>query len=85
MSKADYDTFVATGKVPATSETFISPTKAFSEGYVRNNLRPYKEMTKRLDCNFTKSQGNTSFPRKRESREHTRHRYALTGFPLSRE
>jgi hypothetical protein len=33
MSKADYETFVKTGKVPATSETFISPTQSFSEGY----------------------------------------------------
>lgn len=33
MSKADYKTFVKTGKVPATSETFISPTQSFSEGY----------------------------------------------------
>jgi len=33
MSKADYDTLVQTGKMPATSETFISPTQSFSEGY----------------------------------------------------
>lgn len=33
MSKADYDTFVKTGKMPATSETFLSPTQSFSEGY----------------------------------------------------
>jgi hypothetical protein len=44
MSKADYDTFVKTGKVPATSETFTSPTKAFSQGYdgvlVEFNVKP---------------------------------------------
>ncbi|MFY0602136.1 MAG: hypothetical protein JXR03_20845, partial [Cyclobacteriaceae bacterium] len=44
MSKADYDQFVKTGKVPATGETFISPTAAFSEGYegvlVEFTLRP---------------------------------------------
>ncbi|WP_173138072.1 RHS repeat-associated core domain-containing protein [Paenibacillus tritici] len=33
MSKADYNTLVQTGKMPATSETFISPTRSFSEGY----------------------------------------------------
>jgi hypothetical protein len=33
MSKTDYGTFLKTGKIPATKETFISPTQAFSEGY----------------------------------------------------
>ncbi len=33
MSQADYDALVRTGKIPATSETFISPTQAFSESY----------------------------------------------------
>jgi hypothetical protein len=33
MSKADYETYLRTGRVPATSETFISPTQAFSEGF----------------------------------------------------
>nr|WP_319396639.1 hypothetical protein [uncultured Desulfobacter sp.] len=44
MSKADYDTFMKTRKVSATSETFTSPTKAFSEGYdgvlVEFNVKP---------------------------------------------
>ena len=44
MSRADFDAFVKTGKVPATSETFISPTKTFSEGYrgvvVEFNVKP---------------------------------------------
>lgn len=33
MSTGDFATFAKTGKIPATSETFISPTKAFSEAY----------------------------------------------------
>lgn len=33
MSKADYETFIKTGKVPATKETFISSTQSFSEAY----------------------------------------------------
>jgi hypothetical protein len=33
MSQADYQTFVKTGKIPATGETFISPSQAFSSGY----------------------------------------------------
>lgn len=33
MSKVDYETFIKTGKIPATGETFISPTKAYSAQY----------------------------------------------------
>ncbi|OEK08058.1 hypothetical protein A8C32_16520 [Flavivirga aquatica] len=33
MSAKDFSVFAKTGKVPATSETFISPTRAFSEAY----------------------------------------------------
>ncbi|WP_312429677.1 hypothetical protein [Lacrimispora sp.] len=33
MSKADYETLLSTGKIPATGETFISPTQSFSQGY----------------------------------------------------
>jgi hypothetical protein len=33
MSRADYETLVRTGRIPATSETFISPTRSFSEAY----------------------------------------------------
>jgi hypothetical protein len=33
MSQSDYDQLSATGKLPPTSETFTSPTQAFSEGY----------------------------------------------------
>jgi RHS repeat-associated protein len=33
MSKEDYEELLKTGKVPATSETFISPTQGFSESY----------------------------------------------------
>jgi hypothetical protein len=33
ISKADYDALVATKKLNATSETFTSPTQAFSEAY----------------------------------------------------
>lgn len=33
MSKTDYQTLKKTGDLPATSETFISPTKAFSSNY----------------------------------------------------
>ncbi len=44
MSQDDYKTLLATGKVPATSETFISPTKVFSEDYkgvlVEFKMRP---------------------------------------------
>ena len=44
MSEADYQQLVATGKLPATSETFISPTQSFSEDYtgalVKFNMEP---------------------------------------------
>jgi RHS repeat-associated protein len=44
MSKADYQTFLCTGRVPATTETFISPTRAFSSNYsgvlVRFQVKP---------------------------------------------
>lgn len=44
MSAEHYAQLQATGRVPATSETFISPTQAFSESYsvtlVRLTLRP---------------------------------------------
>ena len=33
MSKSDFEDFLKTGRLPATSETFISPTRKFSEGY----------------------------------------------------
>jgi hypothetical protein len=33
MSKADYETFLKTGNIPATGETFISPTKDFAANY----------------------------------------------------
>jgi RHS repeat-associated protein len=33
MSPAHYDQLLATGKLPATAETFISPTKAFAANY----------------------------------------------------
>ncbi|QEG16143.1 hypothetical protein GmarT_20040 [Gimesia maris] len=33
LSKEHYDEFLQTGKIPATSETFTSPTKSFSEAY----------------------------------------------------
>ncbi len=33
MSRADYEEFLRTGKIPATSETFISPTQAYSEKF----------------------------------------------------
>ncbi|WP_374581707.1 hypothetical protein [Pseudoduganella sp.] len=33
MSAAHYQELVATGRLPATAETFISPTRAFSENY----------------------------------------------------
>ncbi|TCZ64238.1 hypothetical protein E0486_18240 [Flaviaesturariibacter aridisoli] len=33
MSVEDFSVFQSTGKIPATGETFISPTRAFSEGY----------------------------------------------------
>jgi RHS repeat-associated protein len=33
MSQAHYDQLLATGKLPATAETFISPTKAFAANY----------------------------------------------------
>jgi hypothetical protein len=33
MSQAHYDQLLATGKLPATSETFISPSKAFAANY----------------------------------------------------
>ena len=44
MSSQDYTTMVQTGKVPATSETFISPTAAYSSKYegvlVQINTKP---------------------------------------------
>ncbi|MCU6433692.1 Ig-like domain-containing protein [Undibacterium sp. Jales W-56] len=44
MSKEHYEQLVATGKVPATAETFISPTKQFSQAYdgvlVQFNMKP---------------------------------------------
>jgi hypothetical protein len=33
MSQANYDTLAATGKVPATSETFISPSPEYAQQY----------------------------------------------------
>lgn len=33
MSVDDYNEFLRTGRMPATTETFISPTQAFSENY----------------------------------------------------
>jgi hypothetical protein len=33
MSKGHYEQLQATGRVPATSETFISPSQAYSQGY----------------------------------------------------
>jgi RHS repeat-associated protein len=33
MSRADYETFLATGRMPGTTETFISPTLRFSQSY----------------------------------------------------
>jgi hypothetical protein len=33
MSKADYETLVRTGKLPATAETFVSPTNSYSAQY----------------------------------------------------
>jgi hypothetical protein len=33
MSQGHYDQLLATGKLPATAETFISPTKAFAANY----------------------------------------------------
>jgi len=33
MSKADAEIFLKTGKMPPGSETFVSPTKSFSQGY----------------------------------------------------
>ncbi|HCC07585.1 MAG TPA: hypothetical protein DEP72_05440, partial [Clostridiales bacterium] len=33
ISKEDYEILLKTGKVPATRETFISPTQSFAEGY----------------------------------------------------
>jgi len=33
MSQADYEIFVKTGKIPATGETFISHSQAYSSGY----------------------------------------------------
>jgi RHS repeat-associated protein len=35
MSASDFNLFQKTGKLPATGETFISPTKGFSSGYER--------------------------------------------------
>lgn len=44
MTKADYQTFLKTGKIPATCETFISPTKTFSQNYngvtLKFNVKP---------------------------------------------
>jgi hypothetical protein len=44
MSDDNYVSLKATGRLPATSETFISPTQGFSEGYegtlVKFTLRP---------------------------------------------
>ena len=33
MSQADYDQIRITGELPSTGETFISPTKSFSDNY----------------------------------------------------
>lgn len=33
MSSEDFEIFQKTGKIPATGETFISPTQAYSEKY----------------------------------------------------
>ena len=33
MSEADYNSLLKTGEIPATNETFISPTQSFSEEY----------------------------------------------------
>jgi len=33
MSSENYDTFLSTGRIPATGETFISPTAEFSQSY----------------------------------------------------
>ena len=33
MSQANYDTLMATGKLPATSETFISPSLEYAQQY----------------------------------------------------
>lgn len=33
MSQADYDQLRITGELPSTGETFISPTKSFSDNY----------------------------------------------------
>lgn len=51
ISKADYDTLVKTGKMPATSETVISPTKSFSEDYngVTVEFKVKKGTTKSLE------------------------------------
>uniref|UniRef100_UPI0010F966D2 pre-toxin TG domain-containing protein n=1 Tax=Chitinivorax sp. B TaxID=2502235 RepID=UPI0010F966D2 len=44
MSPDHYERLMATGKLPATAETFISPTRAFSESYdgvlVQFNMKP---------------------------------------------
>lgn len=39
MSQSDYDYLRMTGELPATRETFISPTKAFSSDYDRVMVR----------------------------------------------
>jgi hypothetical protein len=33
MSKANFDQLQTTGRVPATSETFISPSQEYAQGY----------------------------------------------------
>jgi hypothetical protein len=44
MSEAHYGELLATGKLPATAETFISPTRSFAAGYdgitVQFNMKP---------------------------------------------
>jgi RHS repeat-associated protein len=44
MSEPDYKTLQSTGRVPATAETFVSPSRSFSEGYdgvlVKFKVRP---------------------------------------------
>ncbi len=44
MSREHFAEFIETGRMPATTETFTSPTRAFSEGYdgilVRFQLEP---------------------------------------------
>ncbi|RFM25562.1 hypothetical protein DXN05_24465 [Deminuibacter soli] len=35
LSGADYQSFLKTGEIPATSETFVSPTRSFAESYAK--------------------------------------------------